>query len=109
MLKWMENVKEVVLQQDVSIICHILSTPGKIKNSLAPYTAGGRDTHAHGHSCPPCQPHGALGRHCPQYAAELLDVVNIQAQSCTQPYLLKSFVHGNPKSQVPADTIHESD
>lgn len=40
MLKWMENVREVVLQQDASIICHILSTPGTIKHSLAPTNSG---------------------------------------------------------------------
>lgn len=42
MLKWMENVREVVLQQDASIICHILSTPGTIKHSLAPTNSSGR-------------------------------------------------------------------
>lgn len=44
MLRWMENVREDVLHQDVSSIsesiCHSLSSPSRIRNSLAAYKAG---------------------------------------------------------------------
>lgn len=42
------------------------------------------------------------------YAAELLVVVNVHEQSCTQPYLLNSFVYVNPQLEDTATGIQVS-
>lgn len=58
-------------------------------------------------SCSLCKPWSS-GTSVSPCAAELLGVVNIHEQSCTQPYLLNSFVHGNPQLQHPAAAIQLS-
>lgn len=99
----MKNVRELVLQQDVSIFCHLLSTPGKIKYSLAPCTVGGHCTHTHtGIDCswPLWKPNGALGHQRNGTEGELL-----VEQSYTQPYLLYLFVHRSAQLQNPPAAI----